>query len=183
MGRSQVKYNRTHGRPGTKGRGGGRGRGAESSSRQQQQPQGDNAWRYENLAPTEHTSGMNLEMLNLETQKLPQYSENAVEDFGGLHDMGKALDQLSVAERLGIPAYLTVDLEVGENKNKMKDEKVPSLDTRKTNNKSADAASKQTRDENEARTGDPPSNKTTNKNDSSGDEEDDLDAWLDTVIT
>lgn len=184
MGRSQVKYNKTHGRPGTKGRGGGgRGRGT-SLYRQQQEPQGDNAWRYESATTrTESPNfGINMEMLDLETRKQYYSSSKTVtveEDtfVGGknridISKMGKALDRLSVAERLSIPAYLTVDLEVRESKKGDADLSTSSardMESKQafTNVESAaDGAIKDSSEE------------TKTERD-----EDDLDTWLDTVIT
>ena len=189
MGRSQVKYNQTHGRPGAKGRGGGRGRGGSDKATSRcaappppQPPHDDtNAWRYENSVIS-HTDGMDLEMLDLETQRLTQYpvekveqTEEGQEFFGGvnLSAMGKALNSLSVADRLGIPAYLTVDLEVKDLK-------------------SAQASLKTDVDESSSRSALPDKKEiqqaTTitnedNKSHGTDDEDEDLDSWLDSVIT
>jgi len=187
MGRSQVKYNRMHGRPGTKGRGG-RGRGSGESSRSQP-PQGDNAWRYENDASSA-VPEMDLELLDLETQKLPQYVEKTEDENDGqqlvnginMSALGKALDRLSVAQRLKIPAYLTVDLEVtssrvatkgGKGMSNEVDNPPASLETR---DESGLTAEKQDSDNKADQ--DP----TNDAKDADGNE-DDLDTWLDSVIS
>lgn len=192
MGRSQVKYNQTHGRRGAKGRGGGRtGRGgsaskATSSRRaapsQPSNHDDTNAWRYENSAIS-HTGGMDLEMLDLETQKLTQYPAEKVEQidegrvlFSGvnLSAMGKALDSLSVADRLRIPAYLTVDLEV-------KRETSPQVSSKTDVDKSASRSADDVPDKiHEATTITKEGNEESH---GSGDEDEDLDSWLDSVIT
>jgi len=188
MGRSQVKYNRTHGRAGAKGRGGGgRGRGsAESSSRQQAiKPQGDNAWRYESASSSMPSidDGMDLEMLSLETQRVSQYSEKVEDNADGqqlvkginMSAMGKALNQLSVAQRLRIPAYLSVDLEFRDaNSTEPKRGNEPSETCEKS-----PLAAKQTEDDDKETGKEDP----TMNDDDSGGGEDDLDAWLDSVIT
>lgn len=180
MGRSQVKYNRTHGRSGTKGRvGRGGGRTASTPGRAvkpQPQQQRDNAWRFE--IESESSSGpssIHLEqLLHLETSGLlPQYSEKLTEDDESsllvkeinLSSMGKTLAQLSVAQRLSIPARLTVDLEVRS----AREESHPKHPLSCNND---------------------PVDEKADKTGSSGnvlvdvedDAEDDLGAWLDTVI-
>ena len=193
MGRSQVKYNRTHGRPGTKGRGSGRGRAAEMSRQQQPQPQGDNAWRFEKEASDPSTE-VDLQLLDLETQTLPQYSENEENEDDqqlvkgiNVSSMGKALDQLSVAQRLGIPSYLTVDLEVKDVNSSwaLKDGKG------KSNEIDSSPLTRQVRarQENDVAEPHPSDNNAgvnhvpTKEDDGSTGNEDDLDAWLDSVIT
>lgn len=197
MGRSQVKYNQTHGRPGTcaKGRGGrGRGRAPEPSSRRHQPPPptpGDNAWRYESALVVETSDGMDLEMLELETQRLSQYSTEKLEKSRdgqpllkgiNMSSMGKALDQLSVAQRLGIPAHLTVDLEVRDvnisssvapQSEKDKD----SAHIQESTGNESDAASKRTGEQGSV------ADDMKDDNEATGGEVDDLDAWLDSVIT
>lgn len=188
MGRSQVKYNKTHGRPGTKGRG--RGGGGRTSTKQHsraaaQLPQGDNAWRYETT--TTHSSlepEVDLEMLDLETHKLPQYSETKEEGdhsdgfllVGGAIDlskMGKALDKLSVAERLGIPSYLTTELEVRDTSRKeINDLSAASV------HKQGDVLSSTSPVDDEERK----QEVLAGDEDDSKRGDDDLDAWLDSVI-
>jgi hypothetical protein len=165
MGRSQVKYNRTHGRPGTtKGRGsGGRGKTESRAPGQtiNKPHQGDNTWRYETANSGPSSSHLE-QLLDLETARLPHFSENTSEEESlllkgiNLVSMGKALAQLSVAERLRIPARLTVDLE---------DRSVGSKD--RVSSHPVDGKVKNTVSENL---------------DVKDDAEDDLDAWLDTVI-
>jgi hypothetical protein len=169
MGRSQVKYNRTHGRAGTKGRGGRGGGRTESTPGRAVKPQpqqGDNAWRYESASSTGPSSNHLEQLLNLETSTLLQYSEKPTEEESflvkeiNLSTMGKALAQLSVAQRLSIPAHLTVDLEVKSVPQGPKD--LLSFDGPD--------------DEKVEKTG------SENVLDVKDDADDDLDAWLDTVI-
>lgn len=193
MGRSQVKYNRTHGRPGTKGRGsGGRGRGRAATearpAQQSLQPQGDNAWRFENEVSVPSATGteVDLDLLHLDNPKLPNKYENVENESVSqqlvkgidMSAMGRALDQLSVSQRLGIPSYLTVDLEVkGVISNKA------SKDDGKGKSKAAESSSVtsgtlQDSDENEGASQVP-----VGEEDGSTGSEDDLDSWLDSVIT
>ena len=194
MGRSQVNFNKIHGRPGSKGRGiGGRGRGSStaSSRRQHQQPLGDNAWRYDTKSHTASTTAdeMDLEMLNLETQKLPQYmySETVETEAVGqerakgisVKQMGKALDQLSVSQRLGIPSYLTLDLEVRDVSNR-------SMPSQGGNvNKPPVSTQEPCIHRDETDEGAVENNREVPAKDEKDatDREDDLDAWLDSVIT
>lgn len=187
MGRSQVKYNQTHGRPGAKGRGGGgrtgRGGSAAKATSRRAEPDDTNAWRYENNAIS-HTGGMDLEMLDLETQKLTQYPAEKVEQidkrrelFSGvnLSAMGKALESLSVADRLGIPAYLTADLEVrGARSTQV------SLQTDVDKSASRFSADDVPDEIHEATTITKEDNEESH---GTGDEDEDLDSWLDSVIT
>jgi len=193
MGRSQVKYNRTHGKKGRGGgRGRGRGRGAETpSSRSHEQPRDNNAWRYEMSNPEADalaaTGGMDAELLDLETQRLPQYysekleNENNGQDLAkgiSLSAMGKALDQLSEAQRLGVPAHLTVDLEVRDTTNS----NVVSKGIQDENATVTATRTEETREDksDEGVEHHPSSN---DNNDAEGADEDNLDAWLDSVIT
>lgn len=165
MGRSQVKYNRTHGRPGTsKGRGG-RGRTESRAPGQtitRNRPhQGDNTSHYESASSGPSSSHLE-QLLDLETKRIPHYSEKPTEEesllLKGLNlvSMGKALAQLSVAERLRIPARLTVDLEVRNVGSKDRFSSDPD--------------------------GEKVENNVSENLDVKDDAEDDLDAWLDTVI-
>lgn len=190
MGRSQVKYNQTHGRPGAKGRGGGRaGRGGSVKASSQPaaaapppQPshahEDTNAWRYENRAISYNDDGMDLEMLELETQRLTQYPAEKVEQTDEGHEffrgvdlsaMGKALDNLSVADRLGIPTYLTVDLEVKGVRPAQVSLNADKSASHSTFRGKIQEAPLITKDDIESQ--------------GTGDEDEDLDSWLDSVIT
>jgi hypothetical protein len=192
MGRSQVKYNRTHGRSGTKGRvGRGGGRTESTPGRavkpQQQQQQGDNnAWRFEIESESSTSAGpgsIHLEqLLHLETSGLlPQYSEKLTEDDDesssllfvkeiNLSSMGKTLAQLSVAERLSIPARLTVDLEVRS----VREESHPKHPLSCNNDPVDEKVDKTGSSGNEL--------VDVEDDDAEDDDDDDLGAWLDTVI-
>lgn len=124
-------------------------------------------------------------MLDLETQRLTQYSTEKIEERDGqlslegridVSSMAKTLEQMSVAQRLGIPAYLTVDLEVrGDNTSR------ESLKTGKDS-----TSTKETPGNDRNHTGGAKGKEATTNddgNEATGDEDDDLDAWLDSVIT
>lgn len=121
-------------------------------------------------------------MLDLETQRMTQYLVEKVEESDGqlslkeidVSAMGKALDGLSLAQRLGVPAYLTANLEVrGENTSRTAPKANGGLISSKETplGKESESASK------------PEEAATNNDKHAAGGDDDDLDAWLDSVIT
>ena len=90
-----------------------------------------------------------------------------------LSAMGKALDSLSVADRLGIPAYLTVDLEV-------KDVRSAQVSLKTDVDESASRSALPDKKEIQEA---PTITKEDNESHGTGDEDEDLDSWLDSVIT
>ena len=123
MGRSQVLRNKIHGRPGQTGRGRGAGRGrGEAKRRQDLSKLGDNAHRFEkqSFQVDDHYDGLldeiHLADIIVESDDLFCDSKRDVEgtddylsiDVAGL---AKCLEQLPIAERLNLPQHVGKHLE------------------------------------------------------------------------
>jgi hypothetical protein len=123
MGRSQVQRNKTHGRPGQAGRGrgiGGAGRGSRTGKRQDLSKLGDNSYRFENksvdvgddydgLLDAIHISGyVEPDDLFDETTH-----DQSADDYLSIDvaAMAKCLEQLPIAERLNLPGHVGKHLE------------------------------------------------------------------------
>jgi hypothetical protein len=127
MGRSQVQRNKTHGRPGQTGRGrGSSGRGGpdrSSRKRQDLSKLGDNSYRFENNKSTNNFSDADDYDGLLDAIHLSSYVEpdDFLDDSGNEHQqdylsidvagMAKCLERLPMAARLNIPLHVGRHLE------------------------------------------------------------------------
>ena len=123
MGRSQVLFNQKHGRPGSKGRGPGRGRGRgadhhhHNNKHQHETIEGDNAWRYEQEEQESIAELLDQRVLALEAHGNYSNQASLLETHEGgwssatssinLDELQKSLDALPLSYLLGLSSYLT----------------------------------------------------------------------------
>ncbi|KAL7502562.1 hypothetical protein ACHAXN_000502 [Cyclotella atomus] len=124
MGRSQVQWNKTHGRPGQTGRGRGPAGRDDRSSRKRQDLSklGDNSYRFENkptnaLDAADDYDGL-LDAIHLSSYIEPDdLLDDSVkeqrQDYLSIDvaDMAKCFDHLPMAARLNIPLHVGRHLE------------------------------------------------------------------------
>jgi hypothetical protein len=184
MGRSQVLFNQKHGRPGSKGRGPGRGRGRgadhhNNNKHQHQTVEGDNAWRYKQEEQESTAELLDQRVLALEEQGNYSNQASLLETHEGgwssatssinLDELKKSLDALPLSYLLGLPSYLT------EPCDSRKPQRAAALtpEPLKTLNPLSEMAEV-----------DPRSIRSPEVDQQlDGDDEDDMESWLDSVIS
>lgn len=185
MGRSQVQRNKTHGRPG-QGRGGrgGPGRGDKiSRKRQDLSKLGDNSYRFENTSAAtdaiDEYDGL-LDAIHLSSYVEP---DNILDESYEQHDylsidlagMAKCLEQLPIADRLKLPQHVGRHLEEmygGVRKKTLAELREDALVQADVETNNDEVSGEPSKDAAEVST--------------SGDDkkdEDDLEAWLDDMIS
>jgi hypothetical protein len=181
MGRSQVLRNQRQGRPGQKGRGDSGGRTSSSKQekdiRPQQQVVGNNAWRFqeETLSEDDDTQ-LDEKLLALESHG--KYANQVTEEVDSMtitatfklnvDQIQKGLASVSLSEILGLPPHLTASLEE-------QSRHLVGATLRQSNKDTqADASEKKVVLVDA---------ETKDKNDSKENDEDDMESWLDSVIS